>query len=63
MFDAPPFMRIATSPLGFGTTNRIDEAPTLTRASVTRTSERSTSNSPAPTLIVRDVGTSLARRI
>ena len=31
-FDAPPFMRTAMSPLGFGTTNRIDEAPTLMRA-------------------------------
>src|SRR6266550_7819684 len=57
MFDAPPFMRIATSPLGFGTTNRIDDAPTFTWASVTCTSDRSTSNSPAPTLTVRDVGT------
>src|SRR5207244_11206355 len=33
MLDAPPFMRIATSPLGFGRTNRIDDAPMFTRAS------------------------------
>src|SRR5207244_11784833 len=36
MFDAPPFIRMATSPLGFGRENRIEDAPMLTRASDTR---------------------------
>src|SRR5712692_3844625 len=60
MFDAPVFTRTGTSPDGFGRTSRSVDAPVLARASVTRTSERSTSNSPAPALKSSDVGTSLA---
>ena len=62
MFDAPAFTRTGTSPDGLGSTSRSVDAPVLTPVSVTRTSERSTSNSPAPALKSSDVGTSLAIR-
>src|SRR5207248_660378 len=62
MLEAPAFRRTPTSPVGFGRTMRAEDAPVFRRASVTRTSERSTSNSPAPAFISNDAGTSLAIR-
>src|SRR5437868_15439168 len=46
MLDAPPFMRIATSPLVFGRTNRIDDPPLVTRSAQTRPADRSTPHPP-----------------
>ena len=59
MLDAPALSVIGTSPVGCGSTNRTDAAPTEMRASVTFTSLASIVKSPAPASIVRDVGTSL----